>query len=229
MRLSKLILLLIFILITALWIESSQAEGRSDLHLFQYGRTNTDLLKTAFLDFRDMLAEKLPQLSGRLSPNATNQVVSHLKLNPVLNEKGVLERPEVRVGSLADKRQYWLETGALILLTGHMRLHDGVPYVYTTFFWGNLKGPYTEETIKIKLPVTGEAFDSTYDSHSVAILYALAHEIGQDCHNIKESIYLLGEASLHAQAISEDYPELGAKLGTLVDNAIDIMKSDCSE
>lgn len=216
-------------LILALWVGDSQAGERSDLHLFQYGRTNTDLLKTAFFDFRDMLAEKLPKLSAELSRKATIPAVSHLKLNPVLNEKGELERPEVRVGSLADKRLYWLQTGALSVLTGHVRQQGGIPYVYTTFFWGQLRGPYTDEMITLKLPVTGEAFDSTYDSHSVAILYALAHEIRQDCVKINESIYLLSEAHKHAKAISSDFPELGAELEALVVNAINEIKSDCSE
>jgi len=226
MRLSKLI----FILILALWVAGSQAEERSELHLFQYGRTNTDVLKTAFFDFRDLLAEKLPILSAELSRKVSNPAVSHLKLNPIIDEKGVLERPEVRVGSLADEHLYWLQTGALSVLTGHVSLEQGIPYVYTTFFWGMLKGPYTDELITLKLPVTGAAFDSTYDSHSVAILYALAHEILQDCpKKNNESLYLLSEAYKHAQSISNDFPELGAKLETLVDNAINEIKRHCDE
>jgi len=225
MRLSKLI----FILILIFGMADSQAEERSELHLFQYGRTNTELLKTAFFDFRDMLSEKLPWLSIELSRNADIPAVTHLKLKSVLNENGVLERPEVRVGSLADKRLYWLQTGALCVLTGNVRQRDGIPYIHTTFFWGELKGPYGDEMITLKLPVTGKALDSTYNSHSVAILYALAHEVKQKCPEINESLYLLSEAHKHAKAISIDFPGLGAELEALVTKAINEIKEGCNE
>lgn len=225
MRLSRVVFLIMMIL----WVPASLAGERTEVHLFQYGRTNTDMLKTAFLDFRDMLGEKLPRLSAELSREINIPALSHLKLKSVMDGSGALLRPEARVGSLDAKRQYWLQTGALSVLTGHVRQQKETPYVFTTFFWGNLRGPYSNEMITLKLPVDGESFDNTYDSHSVAVLYALAQETKHDCVNSVEIIRLLSEAQKRARAISIDLPDLAAELEGIVVTAIDEIRSECSE
>ena len=51
MQLPKLAL----ILVLALFTMTVFAEERTELHLFKYGRTNTDQFKVAFFDFRDFL------------------------------------------------------------------------------------------------------------------------------------------------------------------------------
>ena len=225
MRLPRLVLLSVLLI----WVAPSQADKRTELHLFQYGRTNTDQLKTAFYDFRDLLSEKLPMLSAELVQEVNIPALSQLRLNPVIGENGELLRPNTRVGSLDDKRQYWSETGALGVLTGYVTLQETIPYVHTTFYWGKLRGAYLAETITLKLPVVGESFDSTYDSHSVATLYALAHEIKQGCSNLSAAIYLLSEAHKRAQAVSSDFPEFGAELENIVVNAINKLRVDCSD
>ena len=225
MRLSNIALpLLLFLYATSAW-----AEDRTELHLFQYGRTNTDQQNTAFLDFRDLLTENLPRLSAELSQDITIPALSHLSLKPVIDENGELLRPETRIGSLEDKRRYWLQTGALSVLTGHIRQQEDVPYVYTTFYWGELSGPYPDEMITLKLPIVGESFDSTYDSHSVATLYALAQEIKQDCENVAATAYLLSEAHKRAKAVTGDLSELGAELENMIVTAIDQLRSDCGD
>jgi hypothetical protein len=103
-----------------------------------------------------------------------------------------------------------------------------IPYVYTTFYWGDLKGPYPEEMVQLVLPLVGESFDNTSDSHSVAVLYAMAQEIKQDCKNIAEIMVLLSEAQKRARAISGELPELSVKLENMVINAIENMRSECS-
>jgi hypothetical protein len=225
MQLSKIAILLIL----ALWVTDSLADDRTELHLFQYGRTNTDEFKMAFFDFRDVLTEKLPKLSAEVSRNFNIPAVSQLRLRQIVDENGELLRPEERVGSLYDKRQYWRQTGALSVLTGHLRQQEDIIYVYTTFFWGDLKGPYNDEMITLKLPVEGEFLDSTSDSHSVAILYALAHDTKKECTNSAETIYLLNQAQQRAKAISRDLPELSAELEAIVKSAIDEIRSECSE
>jgi len=77
--------------------------------------------------------------------------------------------------------------------------------------------------------VDGESFDNTYDSHSVAVLYALAQETKHDCVNSVEIIRLLSEAQKRARAISIDLPDLAAELEGIVVTAIDEIRSECSE
>ncbi len=225
MRLPRLVLLFVLLL----WVSASQADKRTELHLFQYGRTNTDQLKTAFYDFRDLLSEKLPMLSSELVQEVNIPALSQLRLKPVTDSDGELLRPNTRVGSLDDKRRYWSETGALGVLTGYVTQQEEIPYVHTTFYWGKLRGAYLAESITLKLPVVGESFDSTYDSHSVATLYALAHEIKQDCSNVSATVYLLSEAHKRAQAVSGDFPEFGADLENMIVNAIDKIRGECSD
>jgi hypothetical protein len=212
-----------------LWTAPSQAEERTELHIFQYDRADSGELKSAFSQFRGLLTGNMPKLSDELQQVVTMPALSRLRLKSVIGENGDLERPEARVSSLQAKRKYWRDTGALSVLTGHLRQEDDIPYVYTTFFWGELKGKYPSEMITLKLSVAGESFDNTYDSHSVAIIYALAQETRDDCDNAVEIISLLSEAHKRAKAISSDLPELAAELEELVVAAIDEIRNDCSE
>jgi hypothetical protein len=203
------------------------AAERTELHLFQYGFTNTEELRTAFLDFRDLLGEKMPRLAVELDLNIASSAVARLALKPIGGDGGGLESVGERLASLEARRRYWRETGALGVLTGRVRQVDGTPHVHTAFFWGELRGPYQHEVIDLELPVTGETYDSTNDSHSVATLYALAHELGADCGTRAGAFYLLSEAQKRANAVSADDPELGGKLETLVDRAIKALRERC--
>lgn len=226
MRLPKLTLLLILLFNSA----SSQAEQRTALHLFQYGRTNTEQQERAFLDFSDLLEANMPKLSAELSQEFNIPAVSKLHLKSVINKQGKLKRPqEQNIGSDDGKKIYWKDTGALGVLTGHVRQKEDIPYVYTTFYWGTLKGAYAHEMITLQLPIVGKSFDTTYDSHSVAVLYALAHEIRQACTNTDETFYLLSEAQKRAKAVSADLPSLGSELENIINIAINKLLEDCSE
>lgn len=209
---------------------TSHAEERTEVHLFQYGRTNTATLQTAFNDFRDMLEENLPKLASELLKMEVKvSALSHLRLKSVVDEKGELLRPEMRVGSLDAKRQYWLQTGALGVLTGHVKEQGETPHAHSTFFWGELKGPFPDEMINLTLPLVGESFDNTSDSHSVAVLYALAQESKCGCNNAAEIIKMLSEAQKRAKAIANDFPKLAARLEDMVIAAIDEIRKDCSD
>lgn len=125
--------------------------------------------------------------------------------------------------------EYWKQTGALGVLTGHVREQGNIPYAYSTFFWGELRGSYPNQMITLKLPLVGESFDNTSDSHSVAVLYALAQESkGNGCSNTAEIIKLLSEAQKRAKAIADDSPKLAAELEGMVVAAINEIQKDCS-
>lgn len=224
MRLS----LLISILILFSLISGAQGQERTKLHLFKYARTNTDTLKTAFLDFQDLLQEKMPRLASELVDRGDIQIpaVERLMLKPVVDDEGNLRRSPA---SLEARRKYWHETGALGVLTGYVKQEENAPYIRTTFFWGGLHGPDADETIDLELPVTGDAFDTTDDSHSVATLYALAHEIGRECSQSATTFYLLSEADKRAKAVSNDAPELGSDLQEMVTQAIAALRDRCHD
>jgi len=181
----------------------------------------------AFSDFRALLTEKLPRLSAELSRHGEIPALLRLRVKPVIGENGKLLLPETRIGSLADKRKYWMQTGALGILTGYIEQPDDTPYVHTTFYWGKLSGPYPDEMITLELPGFGKSFDSTNDSHSVATLYALAQEIKHDCNNVADTVYLLSEAQKRASAVAGEFPELGAELKKMIVTAINTLRSNC--
>lgn len=228
MRLSAMILL------WAMCLSTAVRGQRTELHLFQYGRTNTPQAQAAFLDFRDLLAANLPILSQEVSHghdiSTLPESLSQLKLTSIMDANHQLQRPEGKVGSLAQRRKYWRDTGALGLLTGHVGQTDNIPQVHTQFYWGTLGGGSGQESIELTLPVVGAAFDNTNDSHAIAVLYALAHDTPHTkCQQISGSIYLLSEAHKRALAVQSDLPEIGSRLITLVNNAINKIRHDCQK
>ncbi len=191
MRLSKLIL--IFFIITCDVV--SKAEDRLELHIFQY--TDHNSKKGSFDEFQYMLGEKLlrfPDMLYKKEELKKLSILSQLKLNLVINDDGKLSLPSNFFGSLEEKHKYWEETGALAVLTGRVYEKENISYVNTTFFWGDLRGLYRGEMIKLKFPMIGSYYDSTKDSHLVAILYALSQEINKNCEEITSALYLLSEA-----------------------------------
>ena len=220
MRLPVVILsaLLICILFDA------SAKERTELHLFKYARINTESSATAFLDFQDLLYEKMPKLASELKGSIDISALDQLMLKLILDDDGKLERPS---GSLDGRRKHWKETGALGLLTGYVDEQNNIPFIHTTFFLGDLHGADVQEVIDIEIPVTGEAFDTTNDSHSVATLYALAHEIGKDCKHSASAFYLLSEAGKRSLAVRNDNPELGTYLQGIVEKALVDLKDKC--
>ncbi len=208
-------------------VPTGYTANRTQVHLFQYGRTHQPAFQTAFLDFQDMLRDKLPRLASEVQRTGSMAIVTELALHPILGEGARLQTPDERAGSLAARRHYWTETGALSILTGKVLTKDSTPYIATTYFWGELRGPYPEEMLDITLPVTEEQFNTTDDSHSVATLYALAHEIGKDCNNRANAVRLLSEAHKRAKAVAADAPELGTRLEALVEAAIKSLKERC--
>ena len=213
----------LFVLIFFCWIGIGDAQHRAELHLFQYANVNTNVQRVAYEDFRGLLVHNLPRLSEELE--ITHPAVERLRLNALDEESG---QPS-RVGSLASRRTYWSETGALGVLTGYILLRDGTPHIHTNFFWGDLHSSDASEMIELELPVTGDAFSTTHDSHSVATLYALAHEISADCDHVSEAIYLLNMALLRATSVGRDFQELGAMLTSTIEAAIAELREPCNE
>lgn len=217
------------------------AQDRTSVHLFQYGSANDEGAR-AFEDFRYVLGEKLPQLAGEILEDETELArlsgLDQLSLEPVANADGNgLELPSKRIPNLAERRRYWEVTGALALLTGRIKQRNaGELTIRSRFFLGALGKVLGHETMAVELPVTAESYETTNDSHSVAILTVLAMEIfhpaatnpNPDCANRSEVFYLLNQASLRADAVALENHALGESLGAMVSAALNSVIVACS-
>jgi len=204
------------------------AQQRADLHLFQYGLTTTEQRAALFEDFRYVLEEKMPRLSDELALGDTLPVLSAIRIVPIQDENAKLRRPSELIGNLQQRRLYWRDVGALALLTGYVNDQGEVPRIQTTLYWGKLKSPIEQEMIDIELPLTGNYFDTTFDSHSVAILYAIANQPEVNCNQFTAIIALLSEAQKRAKAITVQQAELGKELEMKIEQSIQAFKVECS-
>lgn len=209
---------------------TAAADDRLTVHLFQYGSANTPEKKSAFLDFKDLMADKMPRLASELLDAGDLASVSGLKLELVPSTQGDgLATTSERIPSLEDRRIYWRDTGALALLTGRVTQEPGQPFaIRSTVFWGELGSLAGRESIDLELPFTSTTYDTTNDSHSVAFLYSLAIEIGEDCSKRGDAFFLLSQAQLRADAVMADAPVLGEELRLLVDAAAADLESRCA-
>lgn len=224
MSMSK-VLICLFLVLTAF---PSTAEPRANLHLFQYGLTTTEHREALFKDFRYVLEQKMPRLSDELALNDDWPALNVLMVVPVNDEKENLRLPASLIGNSQLKENYWRDTGALALLTGVVVDRGEVPYIHTTLYWGKLKSPLAQKMIDLQLPLVGKFFDTTFDSHSVAILYAIANQPDVQCNQLTSKIALLSEAQKRAKSVSEQQPELGAELEAMILASIQAHKEECN-
>lgn len=224
MSMSK-VLICLFLVLTAF---PSTAEPRANLHLFQYGLTTTEHREALFKDFRYVLEQKMPRLSDELALNDDWPALNVLMVVPVNDEKENLRLPASLIGNSQLKENYWRDTGALALLTGVVVDRGEVPYIHTTLYWGKLKSPLAQKMIDLQLPLVGKFFDTTFDSHSVAILYAIANQPDVQCNQLTSKIALLSEAQKRAKSVSEQQPELGAELEAMIVASIQAHKEECN-
>lgn len=199
----------------------AEAQTRTELHLFKYLLTNTERLRVAYQDFSDLLLHKIPQLAEEISSNVPE--ARNLRLEKLEGNEG----DPRRVNALAQRFSYWSESGALAVLTGRVGMRMDTPYIHTEFFWGELRGSDPNDMVRLEISVTGRAFETTNDSHSAAILYALAHEVGHNCEHRAPAIFLLSEARKRALSIDGALRRLGDELVAKVDRAIEHLRSRC--
>ena len=207
---------------------AAAAQQRADLHLFQYGLTTTEQRAALFEDFRYVLEEKMPRLSDELALGEALPVLKAIRIVPVIGDNNQLRRPSELIGNLQLRQRYWHDVGALALLTGVVDVQADVPSIRTTLYWGKLKPAGAQEMIDIELPLTGNYFDTTFDSHSVAILYAIANQPDVGCNKFTAIIALLSEALKRAKAISTQQPQLGGELEQKIEQSILALKAECN-
>ena len=224
MSLSK-VLIGLALVITA---SHSTAEPRANIHLFQYGLTTTKQRVALFEDFRYVLEQKMPRLSDELALGDDWPALNTLMVVPVMDKNKELRRPADLIGNSQLKQRYWRDTGALALLTGVVNDRGDVPNIHTTLYWGEIKSPSKQKVIDLQLPLVGKFYDTTFDSHSVAILYAIANQPDVQCTHFTSKVALLSEAQKRAKAVSKQQPELGEKLETMIVDSIQALRVECN-
>ena len=219
------------VLMLAFLAGAATAAERAKVHLFQYGFTSSGPAKSAFEDFRYLLGEKLPRLASELQDEDGPEGIVKLAVKPVKAGDGQqLARPNDLIAGLDERRDYWRDTGALTLLTGTVRPSaDGEGLeIHSTLFLGEIGEALGRETIDIQLALTAKTFDTTNDSHSVAILYAYAGQIAPDCARQADTFALLSAAHLRAASVAEDNPALGLALTEKIDAALADVETRCA-
>lgn len=168
--------------------------SRVNLKLFRYGQTNSKEKLIAFLDFYDLISQKIPRLSHEIREGVGEHNLPRLEamLEPVLIENDSFKVPHRLTES--EEAYYKNNPDALGLLTGAIDIENGTPKVWSKLYWGDLGSPNTPEFIDLELSVSGAAARNTVDSHSIATLFALAMNIKDNCSNVPSVIYLMSEA-----------------------------------
>ena len=88
----------------------------------------------------------------------------------------------------------WRDAHALEILSGRIQESAGTFSVKSRVYFGELDTGFNSRFLSIELPIVDEEYDTTRDSHSVAILYALALDAMHRCQPENEVILLLSAA-----------------------------------
>jgi hypothetical protein len=198
-------------LLCALLAAAAQADDRTEIHMFRYAGTNDQPAMGAFLDFRDIISQKLLLLAREVTEfdTATNR----LRITQVRDQAGDWTAFSADLSMLEG---YWRDHGPLGVLLGRIRQRSDGFAVGSSMYLGPLQGDLPQAFVDIDLPIADEQFDTTRDSHSVVTLYALAIETlrdpasaGIDCRRRDVGTHLLNEAFMRAQDVTRDLPNLG--------------------
>jgi hypothetical protein len=144
---------------------------RLQVSLFRYAGSEEGEPKTYFSRFKGILRDKLTVLVEEL----TNSSPGFAYLKSLTLEPGGNEGFGDNLNSEAAVQRYWLGSRSLILLRGSIVPERDSSYsAQTRIFFGELRGALPNASLPVKLPIDGEQFANTNDSHSLAIYYALA-------------------------------------------------------
>ncbi len=172
----------------------SQAEDpRVSLHFFKYSGVHdtNEVAKNQFDDFKDIIYAKISSISEELS---SRQHFSELiKLGPFFprDENGNHVEWE---GNNAKLLERWRNARTLEIFLGRIRIENDNYSVRSRVYLGDLRTALDSKFITIDLLIADDQYDTTVDSHSVAILYALAMDARERCRPEFEVLELLSAA-----------------------------------
>lgn len=216
MRISLLICLFQFFSYSVL------ADARLSIHIYKYTGIHSDQETQYFDEFKAIVQAKILTLSEEL----TEFNVEYTKLAPfyVINQNG---KHIEFTGSTFDLQNRWEISNVLEILHGRVRANNKQYSVKSRVFFGNLSTDLGSKFLSIELPIDDEQYETTKDSHSIAILYALALDARNRCRPENEVIALLSNAYEKLKDIP-DSPKLAGieKLRNAVETAL-TSSSDC--
>jgi hypothetical protein len=155
----------VLLLLCALVPAAAQADDRAAIHMFRYAGTNDQPAMGAFLDFRDIITQKLLLLAREVSEPRT--ATDRLRVTQVLDQDGEWTAFSADLSMLEG---YWRDQGPLGVLLGRVRQRGGGFAVRSSMYLGALRGDLPQAFVDIDLPIADEQFDTTRDSHSVVTL-----------------------------------------------------------
>lgn len=207
----------------------ASADARTDVHLFRYAGIRPQTA-AAFDEFQAALREQLLTLGQSLSTASPDAI--HLRLERIVagGAPGAeLADPITLIPSFDAERRWWRDKGALALLTGRLsRIQDDGLAILSRVFWGDLGDSAAEMSISIELPLDGEYYDDSKDSHAAAILFAFANHLPPDCAREPERFAILSAAQQLALAVANSDPGLGGALLQRVSESLrDLEQSPC--
>jgi hypothetical protein len=216
------------LLMCALLPGAARADDRAELHMFRYAGTHEQPAMGAFLDFRDIISQKLLLLAREVTEPAT--AADRLRVTQVRDQSGEWKEFGFDLRTLEG---YWRDHGPLGVLLGRVRQLNSGFAVRSSMYLGALRGDLPQAFVDIDLPIVDEEFDTTRDSHSVVTLYALAIGTLQgpspaaiDCGRREASVHLLNEAFVRAQDVIQDVPSL-AYLRDAIQSTLERVRRAC--
>lgn len=111
----------------------------------------------------------------------------------------------------------WRNSGALLFLSGLFFRNGADPVVRSQPFFGELAGPSDVGRVQIDLAVNPDEFARTTDSHSLAVLYALAMDAKRRGQPNAVVITFLGEAMSIASGLDAKVPGVAPLKNAVLD------------
>lgn len=216
--------LLIGILTVCLFTRTFATQLRTDVHLFQYAAVRSYDAEGQFEEFKHALREQIINLGQSFEQSVPE--AARLELKQIL-EDGTrqLADPGTKFSSYSQMAEYWRLEGALAILTGRIgiRTPDSGFDIFSDVFLGQIGAQRVGKWVKFQLPLEGEFYDATKDSHAAAILYAFAMHLPPNDDELGPKRYrLLSHARLRACAVTDENEQIGKDILALVLAALEM-------
>ncbi len=148
----------------------TQANGpRLIVHLFKYGgASELPERRVKFDQFSTIIRQKIQDLGQELA--SQNEACAYLTGLTVVRSDRELDF------SPRDTLEYWKKSNSLQILSGLLDQRGGGFFVRSRPYFGELAAGSPAERVELELNIDAEELGKTLDSHSLALLYALASD-----------------------------------------------------
>ena len=221
-KLSLCLILFIFLLFN-LSMQNGWAEPpRVAIHIFKYSGLLSEVEEKYFEEFKAIVQTKISSIAEELqSQNSRLDYLAALSPFYVTDQQG---EHAVFSGSNADLLDRWKRAHALEILLGRIKSKDNGYAVRSRIFFGDLKTGLDSRFLSVELPIADIEYDTTRDSHSVAILFGLAMYARQHCKPVDEVIALLSAAHERVADIPNNLPGMD-ELRTAISQELENVQS----